>query len=154
LTGEVSCFSKVAGVMALLVCAAACLLGQAREPDAATVQAGELVYKSACIACHGANGKGTPRSTSGFKRPDSFPDFTRCDQTTAEADSDWKALIVYGGPFRGFSQIMPSFGEALSAEEIDQVISYLRAFCRNSHWPRGELNMPRALVTEKAYPED
>jgi hypothetical protein len=30
----------------------------------------------------------------------------------------------------------------------------LRGFCRDPSWPRAELNLPRALVTEKAYPED
>jgi hypothetical protein len=30
----------------------------------------------------------------------------------------------------------------------------LRGFCENPHWPRAELNLPRALITEKAYPED
>jgi hypothetical protein len=63
-------------------------------------------------------------------------------------------VIVHGGPTRGFSQIMPSFGEALTSEEIDEVIIYLRSFCLSRSWPRGELNLPRALVTEKAYPED
>ena len=32
-------------------------------------------------------------------------------------------------------------------------LRYLRTFCTNPHWPRGELNLPRALVTEKAFPE-
>jgi hypothetical protein len=27
-------------------------------------------------------------------------------------------------------------------------------FCTDARWPRGELNLPRALFTEKAYPED
>ena len=36
----------------------------------------------------------------------------------------------------------------------DEVARYLRTFCTNPHWPRGELNLPRALVTEKAFPED
>src|SRR6185312_3468562 len=39
-------------------------------------------------------------------------------------------------------------------DQIDKVIAYLRGFCTNSHWPRAELNLPRALITEKAYPED
>jgi hypothetical protein len=30
----------------------------------------------------------------------------------------------------------------------------MRALCRNDHWARGELNLPRALITEKAFPED
>jgi mono/diheme cytochrome c family protein len=118
------------------------------------LKTGKQIYHAACAACHGADGKGTPESTAGFKKPDSFPDFTRCDQTTAEMDTDWKAVIVHGGPFRGFSQIMPAFGEALTNEQIDQVIQYLRGFCRNASWPRAELNLPRALITEKAYPED
>ena len=95
-----------------------------------------------------------PQAIRGFKAPDTFPDFTRCDQTTPEPDTSWKAVIVHGGPYRGFSQIMPSFAEALNSDEIDQVIGYLRGFCTNPHWPRGELNLPRALVTEKAFPED
>jgi hypothetical protein len=119
-----------------------------------SLETGEQVYKSACIACHGAEGTGAPVSHTVFERPSTFPDFTRCDQTTPEPDVAWKAVITNGGPDRGFSQIMPSFGKALSAKQIDQVIHYLRSFCHESGWPRGELNLPRALVTEKAYPED
>lgn len=116
--------------------------------------AGEKVFRSACIACHGGNGKGTPTEIAGFQRPDTFPDFTQCNQTTAEPDSAWKAIIVNGGPYRGFSQIMPAFGQALSSREIDEVIAYMREWCTNPHWPRGELNLPRAFATEKAYPEN
>ncbi len=115
---------------------------------------GEKIYKSACQSCHGASGAGAPETLSAFKRPDTFPDFTKCDQTTPELNSAYKAVITNGGPNRGFSQIMPSFREALSPKEIDDVIAYLRGFCREEHWPRGELNLPRALVTEKAFPED
>lgn len=128
----------------------------AKPPDNSTLplSTGKEIYETACIACHGPDGKGTPRSIAGFQRPDTFPDFTRCDQTTPELDTDWKAVIENGGPFRGFSQIMPSFREALTSRQIDMVVHYLRGFCRDSGWPRGELNLPRALVTEKAYPED
>lgn len=115
---------------------------------------GAQIYKAGCVACHGSDGKGAPETISAFERPDTFPDFTRCDQTTAEVNSAYKAVIRHGGPNRGFSQIMPSFGEALSSQDIDDVVAYLRSFCREPHWPRGELNLPRAMVTEKAYPED
>jgi hypothetical protein len=33
------------------------------------------------------------------------------------------------------------------------VVDYLRGFCTNKSWPRGELNLPRAFATEKAFPE-
>jgi mono/diheme cytochrome c family protein len=130
------------------------LFAQRRPQASLTLDTGAQIYDAACVACHGPDGKGTPKSVAGFEPPDTFPDFTRCDQTTAEPDSAWKAMILHGGEYRGFSQIMPSFSEALTSEQIDNVIHYLRAFCTNSRWPRGELNLPRALVTEKAYPED
>jgi mono/diheme cytochrome c family protein len=120
----------------------------------ASAQRGQLIFKSDCAACHGADGRGTPQEIAGFERPRTFPDFTQCDQTTPEDNTGWKAVITEGGPTRGFSQIMPSFKEALTSEQIDDVIAFLRSLCRNTHWPRGELNLPRALVTEKAYPED
>ena len=49
---------------------------------------------------------------------------------------------------------MPAFGEALSGDEIAAAIAHIRTFCADARWPRGELNLPRALFTEKAYPED
>jgi mono/diheme cytochrome c family protein len=133
--------------------AGALLFAQAGS-SAPQLDTGEHIYKSGCITCHGADGRGTPKSIAGFEPPRTFPDFTRCDQTTPEPDSSWKAVIVHGGPFRGFSQIMPAFDEALTSEQIDKVIGYMRGFCKNTHWARGELNLPRALVTEKAYPEN
>ena len=114
---------------------------------------GRTIYNNGCIMCHGSTGKGAPETSTEFKRPDTFPNFTECSGTTPEADSAWKAVITHGGPSRGFSTIMPSFGQLLTSDEIDDVIAYMRGYCTNRHWPRGELNLPRAMVTEKAFPE-
>src|SRR5947209_9553717 len=138
----------------ILFAGTAVLFSQTIKQRSHNVKNGERLYKSGCIACHGATGTGAPETLTEFKRPDTFPDFTRCDQTTPEPNSAWKDIIVNGGPARGFSQIMPAFGELLSSDQIDDVIAYLRTFCSNDHWARGELNLPRALITEKAYPED
>jgi Cytochrome C oxidase, cbb3-type, subunit III/Putative MetA-pathway of phenol degradation len=127
-------------------------LHYAKIPD---VTNGEKIYKGGCIACHGANGKGAPPASTVFKRPDTFPDFTDCSGTTPEPNGNWKAVIVHGGPSRGLSQIMPAFGDLLTDDEINDVIAYMRGFCKNTHhFPLGELNLPRALVTEKAFPEN
>lgn len=115
---------------------------------------GAKLYKQGCAACHGDDGRGAPQTLTEFKRPETFPDFSRCDQTTAETDAAYKDVITNGGPARGFSTIMPAFGEMLTSEQIDNVVAYLRSFCKQPSWPRGELNLPRAIVTEKAFPED
>jgi len=150
--------SKLPAFLALplvLVCATSTLLFAQRESRSSLrLDSGEHIYKAACAACHGPDGAGTDKSIAGFEPPRTFPDFTKCDQTTQEANSAWKAVIVNGGGYRGFSHIMPSFGQALTSKQIDQVIAYMRGFCRQSGWPRGELNLPRAIVTEKAFPED
>jgi hypothetical protein len=115
---------------------------------------GKEIFQAACIGCHGPDGRGTPQSTAGFEPPETFPDFTDCNATSREPNPFWKAIIHQGGPGRGFSEIMPSFAEALTSEQIDSVIRHLRTFCREESWPRGEMNLPRPLITDKAFPED
>lgn len=117
------------------------------------IQNGRALWANGCAECHGTNGKGAPQSSTEFKRPGTFPDFTQCDQTTPEPDSEWKDVILHGGKARGFSTIMPAFGQLLSSPEVDDLIAYMRGMCTTPGWPRGELNLPRALVTEKAFPE-
>ena len=143
------------GVAVLVPACTSVLLSQtlkySKPPDA---KKGEVIYKNGCIACHGSTGKGAPQTSIEFELPDTFPDFTRCDQTTAETNLAYKDVVVHGGRSRGLSEIMPAFGELLTSEQINDVLAYMREFCTDKRWPRGELNLPRALVTEKAYPED
>ncbi|WP_237855027.1 c-type cytochrome [Rhodohalobacter sulfatireducens] len=113
---------------------------------------GKELYMQACANCHGVDGKGGSVKQLGLQTPP--PDFTDCDFANREPDGDWVAVAHQGGPTRGFSTEMPSFGEALTVEQLQKIMNHVRTFCRNDNWPRGELNLPRALVTEKAYPED
>jgi mono/diheme cytochrome c family protein len=115
---------------------------------------GEEIFKAACIGCHGPDGVGQPQTILGFEPPPAFPDFTDCLGSARERRSDWSAILHEGGPTRAFSEIMPSWKEALTSEQIDKVTAYLRSLCTDSAWPVGELNFPRALFTEKAFPED
>ncbi len=122
-------------------------------PQQLHVHGGKAIYEAACAACHGAKGDGTPKTLAGFDKPTSFPHFNKCDETTPEFTRDYKASIRDGGPARGFSSIMPSFSGVLTSSQMDEVIVYLRSLCKEKGWPLGELNVPRALVTEKAFPE-
>jgi len=132
---------------------------RATDPRAADLPAqlglrsGSDIYKAACAACHGPDGDGTPETEAGFARPDTFPHFDRCDETTPESTREWTAIIRDGGPARGFSPIMPSFSAVLTPTQINTVVAFLRGLCKEPDWPLGELNVPRALVTEKAFPE-
>jgi mono/diheme cytochrome c family protein len=115
---------------------------------------GREIYQAGCVPCHGRAGKGQSQNLAGFERPDTFPDFTDCRGATPEPDVQWRAVVTNGGPARGFSQIMPSFKDMLTPEQIDKVVDHLRSLCREKSWPQGDLNVPRALITEKAFPED
>jgi len=108
------------------------------------------LYADACASCHGDDGKG---QVSGLGVTVELPDFTWCAFNSEESDRDWALVVAEGGPAAGRSEQMPSFHGALTEQQINQVIAYVRTFCTED-WPSGDLNFPRPLVTEKAYPEN
>ena len=146
--------STILQALAFAFVAVSAAAGQVPPRAARDLTTGESIYRAGCAGCHGPNGEGAPQTTIGFDKPETFPDFTQCDQTTPELDIDWKATITQGGHGRGFSPIMPSFAEELTPAQVETVVAYVRGFCHGTSWPRGELNLPRPLTTEKAYPED
>ena len=151
LRGECKSLVSFLAVTLLCVCTGfSAAFGATRD----SLQTGRDIYEAACVNCHGATGEGAPVDRLGFDPPATFPDFTRCDQTSVESDLHWRAIVRDGGRARGFSPIMPAFGDALTARQIATVVSQLRAFCKDDRWPRGELNLPKALLTEKAFPEN
>ena len=113
---------------------------------------GQELYQAACAACHGSDGRGQPIAIRGFDVD--LPDFTDCSLTTAEADLDWLSIVHQGGPVRAFDRMMPAFGDELTEAQIGRVVDHIRTFCGERGWPRGDLNLPRPFVTEKAFPEN
>ena len=128
------------------------MVSPAAAQRATADRSGEELFRFACAACHGADGTGASRSQVGFDDP--IPDFTDCSFNTPEAAADWIAVAHQGGPVRAFSRRMPAFGEALTPAEIARTVEYVRSLCDDPAWPRGDLNFPRALLTEKAFPEN
>lgn len=131
-------------LVALVVVACACRVAYARD--------GRAIYMQNCAACHGPDGRGRPAREADL--PKQPPDFTDCKFGTPEANSDWLATVHEGGFARGFDRRMPAFGQVLDDADILAVVQYLRQFCTDSSWPRGELNLARPFFTEKAFPED
>jgi len=137
------------------------LLSVQENPQAQVVQKGTIdtagksgaqLFSEACSACHGLDGKGKEAIEIGFDVP--TPDFSDCQFAPREPNADWVTVAHEGGPARGFSRHMPAFGGALGEADLYTVVAHIKTFCSATEWPRGELNLPKALHTEKAFPED
>lgn len=140
---------------ARIITAGAALLLIAALPAASQQtpsRTGRQVYEEVCIACHGPDGRGGVNlPLEKIVKP---PDFTDCAFAAREPDRGFLAVAHNGGPARGFSPLMAPLGGVYTEEELQLAISHIRTFCTDQRWPRGELNLPRPLVTAKAFPED
>ncbi len=132
--------------------AAAASLAAAQNEAPKTPRTGQQIFLETCAACHGPDGKGRSRSRVGFDVP--LPDLTDPDFASREPHYDWTGIARNGGPSKGFSEIMPSFRDALTIEELEAAVSYAKSLHGGETWPPGEFNLPRPLFTGKAYPED
>jgi len=142
---------KTSGALAMLALLLSVALPAAAQ-EAAPPRTGRQVYEAACITCHGPDGRGLVNTElAKIIQP---PDFTDCAFAAREPDRGFLAVAHNGGPARGFSPLMPAWSGTFTEQELRFAISHVRTFCTDRRWPRGELNLPRPLVTAKAFPED
>ncbi|MFZ5594294.1 MAG: c-type cytochrome [Pseudomonadota bacterium] len=81
---------------------------------------GEVVFKTNCVLCHGVKGDGKGRASVLFNPPPA-------NLTMSDKNDDYKRMIItMGGAAMGRSPVMPVWGEQLSAQEIEDVVAYLR----------------------------
>src|SRR5688572_25449662 len=104
-----------------------------------------------CARCHAQDGSGKIDAPTVTVEP---MDFTDCKVTSPEPDADWERAIAKGGPGVGLSPQMPAFEDSLTAAQISAFVSHIRGFCTESGWPGGNANLPRPILTEKAFPEN
>jgi mono/diheme cytochrome c family protein len=139
--------TAIAGAVVVTAFASAAALSQQMPPN------GRMLFEANCATCHGLDGRGTrTKAEVGFELP--MPNFADCSFATREADADWSSTIHRGGPQRAFPRVMPAFDKALSDDEIDAIIGYMRTFCSDPRWVSGEFNFALGLFTEKAFVED
>ena len=141
---RVNALLPVGAALVTLVLVAGAPVDATPDPD----RVGREIFETTCAACHGMDGTGSPGSQVGFDTP--LPDFTDCSFASREPDADWVGVATEGGPTRGFHHTMPAFGVARTTEELQAALDYIRTFWGDPSWPRGELNYPRAMYTEKA----
>ena len=89
-------------------------------PSAEDTVAGEAVYSQTCIACHGADGKGTIPGVS---------DFTAADGSLSKSDAELVDNISNGFQSPGSFMAMPPKGgnPGLTKTDIEAVLAYIRA---------------------------
>ena len=104
-----------------------------------------------CARCHAKDGSGKVSEPTVTVEP---MDFTDCRIASAEPDADWQLAIAHGGPAVGLSSQMPAFGDALTPAQVDGFVALIRGFCAEDGWPSGNMNLPRPIFTEKAFPEN
>lgn len=109
------------------------------------------MWNAWCARCHARDGSGKVVEPTVTVEP---MDFTGCRIATAEPDADWEVAIAHGGPAVGLSSQMPAFGDVLNADQIRGFVTLIRTFCGEQGWPSGNMNLPRPIFTEKAFPEN
>ncbi|MDX1380016.1 MAG: cytochrome c, partial [Xanthomonadales bacterium] len=123
----------------------------AADPD---LERGREIFQANCVTCHGPAGQ--PDEDSALVKslgvvPANFADALFNSREPAD---DWKIVITHGGQALGFSEQMPAFGEALSDQDIDNVLAYIKTLGGSHDYPDGSLNMFLPIRTKKAFPED
>ena len=92
----------------------------ARDSDEAAVIRGGIAFRTYCVLCHGANGRGDGRASKMYTpRP--------ANLTVSPFNDKYKEMIIRGGGSAvGRSPYMPPWGDELSEEQIHDLVAFLR----------------------------
>jgi len=94
---------------------------------AADLAAAKEMFSDTCARCHGPNGFGDgPDGMTLSTHPRNFHD---CALMAKDSDDKVFQEIKGGSASIGRSNDMPSWGEALSDDDIRNLIAYVRQFC-------------------------
>jgi mono/diheme cytochrome c family protein len=81
--------------------------------------AGAALYKTKCVACHGADGKG--ETTIG--KIDKIRDLSSAD-VQQQSDADLTTIISKG------KAKMPAYGKSLKPDQIKDLVAYIRTLAK------------------------
>lgn len=115
---------------------------------------GAEIYRANCQACHGSAGWPDPEGPVVQALGVVPADFSDTLFNSREGESEWKLVVTHGGAALGFSEKMPAFGGALTEEDIDNVLAYVKTLGGEHDYPDGSLNLFLPIRTKKAFPED
>jgi mono/diheme cytochrome c family protein len=121
---------------------------------AGDIDAGREVFATSCATCHGPDGGPDPDSPV-VKGLGVVPaDLSDPLFNSREPAGDWQMVVKYGGGAMGLAMQMPPHENALTDEQIHDVVAYVKSLVDTSAYPPGEMNLFLAVRTKKAFPED
>ena len=121
---------------------------------AADIEEGKAIFESTCAVCHGMTGRPDPDSPV-VKGLGVLPaDLSDPLFNSREPAGDWEMVIKHGGHAMGLGEKMPAHKDALTDEQIANVVAYGKSLVDTSAYPPGEMNLFLATRTKKAFPED
>ena len=100
------------GILSLLLCAALGVFAITARGQTG----GETLYKGKCVACHGADGKGETAVGKSNKVRD-----LGSEDVQKQSDDEIAAIIGNG------KGKMPAYGKSLKAEQIKDLVAYIRS---------------------------
>jgi mono/diheme cytochrome c family protein len=91
-----------------------------RDTTDAAVIRGSIAFRTYCVLCHGATGKGDGRAAKMYTpKP--------ANLTVSPFPDQYKEMIIRGGGVSvGRSAFMPPWGDELTNEQIHDLVAFLR----------------------------
>jgi mono/diheme cytochrome c family protein len=91
-----------------------------RDTQDASVIRGSIAFRTYCVLCHGAQGKGDGRAAKMYTpKP--------ANLTVSPFPDQYKEMIIRGGGVSvGRSAFMPPWGDELTNEQIVDLVAFLR----------------------------
>ena len=88
----------------------------------------KAIFEKSCAICHGVKGRGDGLMSASF--PVKPRNFTDCDDMKGVTDDTLLNTIKKGGVAAGKSPLMPPWEGALNDQQIRELLSYIRGFCK------------------------
>lgn len=117
----------------LSVLALACLLLWPLAGQAQDAAAGQEIYEQYCALCHGPQGKGDGSLSANLDpKPRNHTDGAYMN---ALSDAHLLNIVSGGGGVAGLSPIMPAWKDILSAQQIQDVVAFVRTLAVPPYTP-------------------
>jgi cytochrome c oxidase cbb3-type subunit 3 len=102
----------------------------APEPTSAWAAPAEENYRLYCVQCHGTSGNGEGINQTSGGLAVSPRNHAYAKQMSEITDDELRRAITDGGDAVQKSELMPAWGKTLTADEIGELVHYLRKLCQ------------------------